>query len=126
MRDEIEHLLDDNEDMSHLYLTRKLGQHQQSEALIGSMASNNTVGTSSLQRFSSVRSGSVAAGSYSNGKDVEDLEMLLEAYFMQLDGTRNKILSVSSYASLSGIHEIICDDSYHISSVCFFGVGDCG
>ncbi|WOH05534.1 hypothetical protein DCAR_0624952 [Daucus carota subsp. sativus] len=97
VRDEIEHLLDDNEDMSHLYLTRKLGQHQQSEALIGSMASNNTVGTSSLQRFSSVRSGSVAAGSYSNGKDVEDLEMLLEAYFMQLDGTRNKILSVREY-----------------------------
>jgi magnesium transporter len=32
--------------------------------------------------------------------DVEDLEMLLEAYFMQLDGTRNKILSVS-IASLS-------------------------
>ncbi|KAL9994628.1 putative Mg2+ transporter protein, CorA-like/Zinc transport protein ZntB [Helianthus debilis subsp. tardiflorus] len=29
--------------------------------------------------------------------DVEDLEMLLEAYFMQLDGTRNKILSVREY-----------------------------
>ncbi|KAF5764734.1 putative magnesium transporter MRS2 [Helianthus annuus] len=29
--------------------------------------------------------------------DVEDLEMLLEAYFMQLDGTRNKILSVHEY-----------------------------
>lgn len=31
--------------------------------------------------------------------DVEDLEMLLEAYFMQLDGTRNKILSVSVHVT---------------------------
>lgn len=31
VRDEIEHLLDDNEDMAHLYLTRKLIQLQQSE-----------------------------------------------------------------------------------------------
>jgi len=29
--------------------------------------------------------------------DVEDLEMLLEAYVMQLDGTCNKILSVREY-----------------------------
>jgi magnesium transporter len=32
---------------------------------------------------------------------VEDLEMLLEAYFMQLDGTRNKMLSVSIAALTS-------------------------
>lgn len=96
MRDEIEHLLDDNEDMAQLYLTRKLVQLQQSEALIGSMASNNiTASASNLRRLSSVRSGSLVTSNYSNDNDVEDLEMLLEAYFMQLDGTRNKILSVS-------------------------------
>ncbi|GMP50118.1 hypothetical protein CsSME_00016860 [Camellia sinensis var. sinensis] len=32
VRDEIEHLLDDNEDMAHLYLTRKWIQSQQFEA----------------------------------------------------------------------------------------------
>lgn len=96
MRDEIEHLLDDNEDMAQLYLTRKMIQNQQSEALLGAMASNNitTVGPS-LRRLSSNRSGSLVTSNYSNDHDVEDLEMLLEAYFMLLDGTRNKILSVS-------------------------------
>ncbi|KAK4784710.1 hypothetical protein SAY86_019078 [Trapa natans] len=35
--------------------------------------------------------------SYPSDNDVEDLQMLLEAYFMQLDGTRNKIISVREY-----------------------------
>ncbi|KAK6121166.1 hypothetical protein DH2020_045087 [Rehmannia glutinosa] len=47
-------------------------------------------------RLSSTRSGSLVSN-YLNDDDVEDLEMLLEAYFMQLDGTRNKILSVREY-----------------------------
>ena len=90
MRDEIEHLLDDNEDMAHLYLTRKWIQSQQSEGLLGASASNNIASTGShLRRLGSSRSASF------DDQDVEDLEMLLEAYFMQLDGTRNKILSVS-------------------------------
>lgn len=92
VRDEIEHLLDDNEDMAQLYLTRKWVQNQQSEA-------NSTivpVAVTQLHRLSSTRSGSLVSNYYSEN-DVEDLEMLLEAYFMQLDGTRNKILSVREY-----------------------------
>ena len=101
MRDEIEHLLDDNEDMADLYLTRKWIQNQQSEALVGSAASNSiTLATPHLRRLGSNRSASMVTGSVLDDDDVEDLEMLLEAYFMQLDGTRNKILSVS-FASLS-------------------------
>lgn len=97
MRDEIEHLLDDNEDMADLYLTRKWIQNQQSEALVGTPASNSIVPASPhLRRLSSYRSASLMTGSILDDNDVEDLEMLLEAYFMQLDGTRNKILSVSS------------------------------
>ncbi|XP_074312536.1 magnesium transporter MRS2-4 [Silene latifolia] len=96
VRDEIEHLLDDNEDMAQLYLTRKLIQYQQSEALLNSAASNSIVPAPRLQRMSSYRSGSMMTGSHWDD-DVEDLEMLLEAYFMQLDGTRNKILSVREY-----------------------------
>lgn len=96
VRDEIEHLLDDNEDMAHLYLTRKWIQNQQSEALLTTTASNSMVPVPShLQRLSSNRSGSLVTSNFMDDNDVEDLEMLLEAYFMQLDGTRNKILSVS-------------------------------
>lgn len=96
MRDEIEHLLDDNEDMAQLYLTRKWMQTQQPESLLGVGGSNivNSTGAP-LRRISSTRSGSLVTSNYLDDNDVEDLEMLLEAYFMQLDGTRNKILSVS-------------------------------
>lgn len=98
VRDEIEHLLDDNEDMAHLYLTRKWIQNQQSEALLGAVASNSIITSSPrLPRLNSTRSGSLVTSHFLDDNDVEDLEMLLEAYFMQLDGTRNKILSVREY-----------------------------
>ncbi|KAI6701727.1 hypothetical protein NL676_016051 [Syzygium grande] len=98
VRDEIEHLLDDNEDMAQLYLTRKWMQTQQPESLLGVGGSNivNSTGAP-LRRISSTRSGSLVTSNYLDDNDVEDLEMLLEAYFMQLDGTRNKILSVREY-----------------------------
>lgn len=91
VRDEIEHLLDDNEDMADLYLTRKwIQQNQQSEAELGETASNL------LSRVTSNRSSSMVTSS-TKDDDVEDLEMLLEAYFMQLEGMRNRILTVREY-----------------------------
>ncbi|PRQ22120.1 hypothetical protein RchiOBHm_Chr6g0246761 [Rosa chinensis] len=53
VRDEIEHLLDDNEDMAHLYLTRKWIQNQQSEALLARSGSNSIspLPQSSLAKF---------------------------------------------------------------------------
>ncbi|XP_004299905.1 PREDICTED: magnesium transporter MRS2-4 [Fragaria vesca subsp. vesca] len=98
VRDEIEHLLDDNEDMAHLYLTRKWIQNQQSEALLVRSGSNSISPIApNLRRLSSNRSASLVTSNNMGEDDVEDLEMLLEAYFMQLDGTRNKILSVREY-----------------------------
>ncbi|XP_042497400.1 magnesium transporter MRS2-4-like [Macadamia integrifolia] len=98
VRDEIEHLLDDNEDMAQLYLTRKWIQNQQYEAMMAATVSNNVVTLApNLRQLSSNRSASLVTSSHSDDHDVEDLEMLLEAYFMQLDGTRNKILSVREY-----------------------------
>ncbi|XP_059313568.1 magnesium transporter MRS2-4 [Lycium ferocissimum] len=97
VRDEIEHLLDDNEDMAQLYLTRKWIQNQQTETL--TIVSNSIVPAApNLRRLNSARSrsGSLVSNHF-NYYDVEDLEMLLEAYFMQLEGTRNKILSVREY-----------------------------
>ncbi|KAL3350080.1 hypothetical protein AABB24_022882 [Solanum stoloniferum] len=99
VRDEIEHLLDDNEDMAQLYLTRKWIQNQQPETLLGTIVSNCPVPAApNLRRLNSARSrsGSLVSNHF-NYYDVEDLEMLLEAYFMQLEGTRNKILSVREY-----------------------------
>ncbi|GKC62102.1 magnesium transporter MRS2-4, partial [Tanacetum coccineum] len=98
VRDELEHLLDDNEDMTRLYLTRKWLQNQPSEALLGGVGSVSfTSDAHHLRRHSSVKSGSMLTSTNLNDDDVEDLEMLLEAYFIQLDGTRNKILYVSKY-----------------------------
>ncbi|XP_061365742.1 magnesium transporter MRS2-4-like isoform X2 [Gastrolobium bilobum] len=98
MRDEIEHLLDDNEDMAQLYLTRKWLQNQQIEAHLGATNSNNVSNTAPIvRRIGSNRSGSLMTSKFGDDNDVEDLEMLLEAYFMQLDGIRNKILSVREY-----------------------------
>ncbi|QCD84586.1 hypothetical protein DEO72_LG2g4941 [Vigna unguiculata] len=99
VRDEIEHLLDDNEDMAQLYLTRKWLLNQQfEEAQLGATTSNNLPNSArSVRRLGSTRSESLAASHYGDDNDVEDLEMLLDAYFMQLDGTRNKILSVREY-----------------------------
>ena len=101
MRDEIEHLLDDNEDMADLYSTRKWIQNQQSDSLVGAVASVSiTPATPRLPRVGSNRSASMVTGGVLDDDGV-DLEMLLEAYFMQLDGTRNKILSVSIAALTS-------------------------
>ena len=107
VRDEIEHLLDDNEDMEHLYLTRKQVQNQQVEALMSSAASNSIVpaGTGVPRLNSSFRRSMSIATSMHLDNDVEDLEMLLEAYFMQLDGIRNRIMMVcSSLPNLYWIH----------------------
>ncbi|GAU51858.1 hypothetical protein TSUD_416420 [Trifolium subterraneum] len=81
--------VDDNEDMAQLYFTRKWLQNQQVEAHLAATTPN----LSSVRRLNSTRSGSLIIRNDDN--DVDDLEMLLEAYLMQLDGTRNKILSVS-------------------------------
>ncbi|KAG6492958.1 putative magnesium transporter MRS2-G [Zingiber officinale] len=100
VRDEIEQLLDDDVNMAHLYLTRKQMQIQQFEALIASAASNSIVPAGPrLTRLGSNVNGSasIISSIYADDNDVEDLEMLLEAYFMQLDGMRNKILSVREY-----------------------------
>ncbi|KAI7981155.1 Magnesium transporter MRS2-4 [Camellia lanceoleosa] len=98
VHDEIEHLLDDNENMAHLYLTRKWIQTQQFEAYLAGTASNSIVSAGHQpRRLGSNRSGSLLSSNHLNDHDVEDLEMLLEAYFMQVYGTRDKILSVREY-----------------------------
>ncbi|MFQ6649237.1 hypothetical protein Gotur_022395, partial [Gossypium turneri] len=92
VRDEIEHLLNDNGDMAHLYLTIKRIQNQQSEAVLSDAFSHSiAINPPHLRQLVSSRSRSLGSHFFDD-HNVEDLEMLLEAYFMQLDGIRNKIL----------------------------------
>ncbi|XP_057792298.1 magnesium transporter MRS2-4-like [Salvia miltiorrhiza] len=83
VRDEIEHLLDDNGDMAQLHLTRNWIQTQQWR-----YASNDIVPAS--PHLCRPRSGN-------NYEDVQDLEILLEDYFMLFESTRNKILSLREH-----------------------------
>nr|XP_043624758.1 magnesium transporter MRS2-3 [Erigeron canadensis] len=127
VRDELEQLLDDDGDMAEMYLTDKLEQQLENsssssfvneedamdeeilqtefedrvpaEGLIdGNEDVNehpyraNTLGRDSRgTRTSTTRSGN------SKHLDIEELEMLLEAYFVQIDGTLNKLSTLREY-----------------------------
>ncbi|KAJ0051825.1 hypothetical protein Pint_03191 [Pistacia integerrima] len=91
VRDELEQLLDDDDDMADLYLSRKLAVP--SSPVSGSGApiwflNSPTIG-SKLSRTS--------AATTQEENDVDELEMLLEAYFMQIDGTLNKLATLREY-----------------------------
>ncbi|BBM99170.1 magnesium transporter [Marchantia polymorpha subsp. ruderalis] len=96
VRDELEQLLDDDEDMADLFLTRKMvgsGSPTAPSVVPSWVPASPTIGSriSRASRASTVTS-------YGHGSDdVEELEMLLEAYFMQIDGTLNKVTTLREY-----------------------------
>ncbi|KAI4349444.1 hypothetical protein L6164_010031 [Bauhinia variegata] len=97
IRDELEQLLDDDDDMADLYLSRKLVASSSSSGS-GSDApdwllSSPTIG-SRIHKNTSRASGTTTL---QLENDVEELEMLLEAYFMQIDGTLNKLNTLREY-----------------------------
>lgn len=93
VRDELEQLLDDDDDMADLYLSRKL--------LFASSASSDVDGgwsPPSPTIESKISRASRATPFSSHGEnDVEELEMLLEAYFMQIEATSNKLTTLREY-----------------------------
>ncbi|KAK6157836.1 hypothetical protein DH2020_012084 [Rehmannia glutinosa] len=117
--DEIEHLMDDDGDMAEMYLTEKkerrdnltnsdsCDQINTSEdvKVVSMSAPVSPVGSSSgisrLQRafstISSSKHGSFLSSSSSGGENIDQLEMLLEAYFVVIDNTLNKLLSLKEY-----------------------------
>jgi magnesium transporter len=99
VRDELENLLNNDRDMAELYLTRKYLQSQLSETSITSRRQSALAITTSSSRINSHRFSiaTIITNVSADENDVEDLEMLLEAYFIQIDGTRNKILSIREY-----------------------------
>lgn len=117
--DEIEHLMDDDGDMAEMYLTEKkerreclLTSEQQYDRtgtpvntrLLSKSAPASPAGSGSgahrLKRaFSSIsssRHGSFTSCSGSR-ENIDQLEMLLEAYFVVIDSTLNTVLSLKEY-----------------------------
>ncbi|KAK9930986.1 hypothetical protein M0R45_018286 [Rubus argutus] len=95
VRDELEQLLDDDDDMADLYLSRKLAGASSPVSASGPVdwyPASPTIG-SKISRAS--RASMVTVRGDEN--DVEELEMLLEAYFMQIDGTLNKLSTLREY-----------------------------
>ncbi|KAF7850223.1 hypothetical protein BT93_L5732 [Corymbia citriodora subsp. variegata] len=132
IRNEIEHLLEDDGDMAEMYLTRKLQQNEKDKSSSSSISEEEdelhepdeernhegdyriTPDESSSSPRSSLDDnekaggvkGSKSHGSLSVSKrfggsnkhlDVAELEMLLEAYFVQLDGTLNELFALREY-----------------------------
>ncbi|XP_058105483.1 magnesium transporter MRS2-I-like isoform X2 [Magnolia sinica] len=95
VRDELEQLLDDDDDMADLYLTRKLAGA--SSPVSGSGVPNWFPASPTIGSKISRASRASAATIHGNENDVEELEMLLEAYFMQIDGTLNKLTTLREY-----------------------------
>ncbi|XP_020586073.1 magnesium transporter MRS2-I-like [Phalaenopsis equestris] len=95
VRDELEQLLDDDDDMADLYLSRKLAGA--SSPVSGSVATIWGPGSPTIGSKISRASKASAATLHGNENDVEELEMLLEAYFMQIDGTLNKLTTLREY-----------------------------
>ncbi|KAI3459457.1 hypothetical protein Pfo_016120 [Paulownia fortunei] len=94
VRDELEQLLDDDDDMADLYLSRKLAG---ASPVSGSGAASWFLASPTIgSKISKASRASVATVS-GNENDIEELEMLLEAYFMQIDGTFNKLTTLREY-----------------------------
>ncbi|KAK3166277.1 hypothetical protein QOZ80_1AG0043740 [Eleusine coracana subsp. coracana] len=97
VRDELEHLLDDEMDMAEMYLTEKLTQQEISET--SSRVEVDEPSQTDEDRDEDYRSQPDGSnGSFIGYKpNIEELEMLLEAYFVQIDGTLNKLSHLREY-----------------------------
>ncbi|WZZ30346.1 hypothetical protein YC2023_013747 [Brassica napus] len=96
VRDELEQLLDDDDDMADIYLTRKLAGVSSSVSVSDEplwYPTSPTIG-SKISRASRMSLVSVRGD---DENDVEELEMLLEAYFMQIESTLNKLTALREY-----------------------------
>lgn len=94
VRDELEQLLDDDDDMADLYLSRKLSFASSPSSYGGDF----TWSPASPTIESKISRASRQTPFSSHGEnDVEELEMLLEAYFMQIEATSNKLTTLREY-----------------------------
>lgn len=131
--------MDDDGDMAAMYLTEKKQRLDSSsdvytqtnisslDRVVSKSAPVSPVGSISgaqkLQRaFSSIvtsKHGSLISSS-SNRENVEQLEMLLEAYFVVVDNTLSKLLAVRLYEITDLIRQ--CVKSFQICMVCSYHI----
>ncbi|KAJ7560871.1 hypothetical protein O6H91_03G003500 [Diphasiastrum complanatum] len=116
VRDELEQLMDDDGDMAEMYLTEKREHMEPSyskdQALLGykNVGHGGSVsapvspvcsptGSKNLEKSLSLARSrhSSTSSSESGNEHVEELEMLLEAYFVVIDGILNKLTSLKEY-----------------------------
>ncbi|XP_028079077.1 magnesium transporter MRS2-F-like isoform X4 [Camellia sinensis] len=97
LRDELEHLLDDDMDMAEMYLTAKLfsPQFEDSESKQNNIDDDDTVVLEDYSDEEEIRSNKSSSGGGSGQKPkIYELEKLLEVYFVQLDGALNKLSTI--------------------------------
>ncbi|KHN05058.1 Magnesium transporter MRS2-I [Glycine soja] len=94
VRDELEQLLDDDDDMADLYLSRKAGS---ASPVSGSGAANWFAASPTIGSKISRASRASLATVRLDENDVEELEMLLEVYFSEIDHTLNKLTTLREY-----------------------------
>lgn len=100
VRDELEQLLDDDDDMAELYLSRKAAFNF--SALSSprsppspSLAAADAFSPSLASKTYAPRTATHTTRSTGEGaEDVEELEMLMEVYYSQIDVTLNKLNTV--------------------------------
>ncbi|KAG1347679.1 magnesium transporter MRS2-I [Cocos nucifera] len=95
VQDELEQLLDDDNDMADLYLSRKMAGASSPNSNTGVpnwLPASPTIG-SKISKASRAS----AATFHGNESDVEELEMLLEAYLRQIESTLNKLTTLREY-----------------------------
>ncbi|XWS19160.1 hypothetical protein CRYUN_Cryun32bG0108300 [Craigia yunnanensis] len=113
VRDEIEQLMDDDGDMAEMYLTEKKSRMESSfygaQSLMGFRLNDGLSVSAPVSPVSSPshrleKSLSIARSrhesirsSESTKESIEELEMLLEAYFGLIDSTLNKLTSLKEY-----------------------------
>lgn len=115
VRDEIEQLMDDDGDMAEMYLTEKKSRMEMAfygeQSLLGFRSNDGAafsapvspvsspLGSRKLEKtFSTSRSRHESMRSSDSATEsIEELEMLLEAYFVVIDSTLNKLTSLKEY-----------------------------
>ncbi|KAL5994749.1 hypothetical protein ACLOJK_024802 [Asimina triloba] len=91
VKDELDHLLDDDMDMAEMYLTDKLAQRPLDETSSRDKLDDDEFElTNEMDEDSKSKCRSFNESSVLVKPDIQELEMLLEAYFVQVDGTLQK------------------------------------
>ncbi|XP_047317828.1 magnesium transporter MRS2-F-like [Impatiens glandulifera] len=100
VRDELEHLLDDDNDMAEMYLTEKLDHHSREQTSLAEETQNEIGEDDDNDDDDDDQSRMKEDGSKNDSEssiNVEELEMLLEAYFAQIDGISQQLSNMTEY-----------------------------